>query len=112
MKIANYITCLDILFYVVLLEELPIAFSMNPRLMRFLIRVALAFEPLAPTAISYYLSRTLRDWERQGIISDFRAHTKRLGKFHYKVEIDVEVNAKQAHYILNHIILKRFTSGG
>ena len=85
-----------------------IAISMNPRLTRFLLRVAFAFEPLAPTAISYYLSRMLRDWERQGIVEDYRAHTKRLGKFHYKVEINVEVNSKQAHYILNHIILKRF----
>ncbi len=59
-------------------------------------------------AISYYLSRTLRDWEKLGLISDFVAHTKRLGKFHYKVEIDVDVNSKQAHYILNSIILKRF----
>ena len=75
--------------------------------MRFLLNLVIALEPLAPTAISYYLSRTFRDWEQQGLIDDFRAHTKRLGKFHYKVEIDVDVNAKQAHYILVHILAKR-----
>ncbi len=96
----------------ILLEEILIAISMNPKLMNFLVRVALAFEPLAPTAISYYLSRTLRDWEMQGLIKDYRAHTRRLGKFHYRVEIDVEVNSKQAHYILNNIILKRFRTSG
>jgi hypothetical protein len=80
---------------------------MNPRLMSFLIRIALAFEPLAPTAISYYLSRSLRDLEQQGLISNYRAHTKRLGKFHYKVEIDAELTSNQAHYILAHILPKR-----
>ena len=85
---------------------------MNPRLTRFLLRIAFAFEPLAPTAISYFLVRYLRDWERKGLISDYRAHTKRLGKFHYKVEIDVEVNEKQAHYVLVHLLPKRFKTLG
>ncbi len=71
-------------------------------MMRLLLRLAFAFEPLAPTAISYFLVRYLHVWEQQGIVSDYRANTKRLGKFHYKVEIEVEVTPKQAHYILVH----------
>ncbi len=80
--------------------------------MSFFLRVALAFEPLAPTAISYYISRTLRDWEQQGLISDYNARTRRLGKFHYKVEITAEVNSKQAHYIFTHKIIKRLSQFG
>jgi hypothetical protein len=76
-------------------------------MMRLLLRIAFAFEPLAPTAISYFLVRYLRVWEQQGIVSDYRAHTRRLGKFHYKVEIEAEVTAKQAHYILTHKLPKR-----
>ena len=79
----------------------------NERLVRFVLRVAFAFEPLAPTAISYLLSRTLRDWEMQGLINDFRAHTKRLGKFHYKVEFSIDLNSKQAHYIITHKLNKQ-----
>ena len=82
----------------------------NPRLLRFLLNIAFALEPLAPTAISYFLSRTLRDWERQGLIDDFRAHTTRLGKFHYKVEFSVDVNSKQAHYIVTHKLGKRIAT--
>jgi hypothetical protein len=74
--------------------------------MRVLLRLAFAFEPLASTAISYYTTRTLRGWEKQGLISDFKTHTKRLGKIHYKVEIEVEVNPEQAHYILAHVLAK------
>jgi hypothetical protein len=85
---------------------------MNPRFTSLLLKLAFAFEPLAPTAISYYLSRSLRDLERQGLISNYRAHTKRLGKFHYKVEIDAELSSKQAHYILAHLLPKRLKALG
>ena len=74
---------------------------------RFLLRLAFSFEPLAPTAISYFLSRSLRDWEQQGLISDFKAHTKRLGKFHYRMEIDMDVNEQQAHYLLGQLLPKK-----
>ncbi len=76
-------------------------------MMRLLLRLAFAFEPLAPTAISYFLVRYLHVWEQQGIVSNYRAHTRRLGKFHYKVEIEVEVTRKQVHYILVHKVPKQ-----
>jgi hypothetical protein len=88
-------------------EENSLASIRNPRLVRFLLNVGFAFEPLAPTAISYFMSRSLRDLEKQGLIKDFRAHTKRLGKFHYKVEIETEVTSSQVHYILTHLSPKQ-----
>jgi len=79
---------------------------------RFLLRLILLFEPLAPTAIGYFLSRQMRDWERQGLINSFSTHTKRLGKFHYKVEVEVQVNEKQVHYILSHRIAEQLNALG
>jgi hypothetical protein len=79
---------------------------LNPRLTRFLFRVALAFEPLAPTAISYFLSRTARDWKEQGQIRDYAVHTKRLGKFHYRIELELEVNQSQVHHFFAHVLPK------
>ena len=79
----------------------------SERLMRLMFRLAFAFEPLAPTAISFFLSRSLRDLQSQGLITDFKAHTTRLGKFHYKVGIELEVNEKQVHYIFAHLLPKR-----
>jgi hypothetical protein len=73
----------------------------------FLFRIAFAFEPLAPTAISYFLSRNLRDWKQQGLISDYKTHSQRLGKFHYKVIVDIDVNEKQVHHLFAHVLPKR-----
>jgi hypothetical protein len=76
-------------------------------MLNFLFRIAFAFEPLAPTAISYFLARTLREWKQQGLINDYTTHTKRLGKFHYKVTVDIDVNEKQIHHFFAHVLPKR-----
>ena len=75
--------------------------------MNFMFRLAFAFEPLAPQAISLYLSRRLYRWKQQGLILSYKAHTKRLGKFHYKITVDLDVNPKQVHYVLSHLLPKQ-----
>ena len=64
-------------------------------------RVAFVFEPLAPRLISYYLGRTLKQWKQQNLILDYKTRTKRLGKFHYKTQINVDLNSNQTAYILD-----------
>jgi hypothetical protein len=84
-----------------------IALAFSPRMMRFLFSLALAFEPLAPTAISYYISRSLRTWKQQGLINDYKIHAQRLGKIHYRVIVDLEVNKNQVHHFFAHVLPKR-----
>ncbi|MCW4046811.1 MAG: hypothetical protein NWE99_04515 [Candidatus Bathyarchaeota archaeon] len=67
-------------------------------------RTAFLFEPLAPTAISYYLGRRLNELKQQGLISDYKTRTRRLGKFHYRIDVDLGVNSKQALYMLNDLL--------
>jgi hypothetical protein len=75
--------------------------------MGLLFRVGLVFEPLAPTAISFFLSRNLlREWKQKGLILDYEIHSKRLGKFHYKVNVDMDVNANQTHHFFAHVLPK------
>jgi hypothetical protein len=69
-----------------------------------MLRGAFFFEPLAPRAISYFLTRRLRELKRQGLISEFKTKTRRLGKFHYKIEVDLDLTAKQAHYFIGELI--------
>ena len=69
--------------------------------MGLLVRIIFVFEPLAPQAISYYLRRSLREWKRHGIVSDYKTRIRRLGKFHYTIEIDLGVTGKQAAHILS-----------
>ncbi len=80
------------------------ASSVSQRLFGLLFRVSFVFEPLAPRAISYYLARTLKEWKRRGLISRFETRTRRLGKFHYKIEIDLDLSSKQALNVLDDLL--------
>ena len=71
------------------------------RMFSVLLRAAFIFEPLAPTAITYYLSRRLKELKNQGLVSRFKARTRRLGKFHYKIEIDLDLSSLQASHLLH-----------
>ena len=74
--------------------------SVGERVFRRFLRAAFVFEPLAPRAISYYLARWLKKWKQQGLILDYKTRTKRLGKFHYRTRIDLDLSFDQAVYIL------------
>ena len=37
------------------------------------------------------------------MISEFKTKIRRLGKFHYKIEIDFDLTEKQAHYVLGEL---------
>ena len=69
-----------------------------------MLRGAFFFEPLAPRAISYFLTRRLRELKKRGLISEFKTKIRRLGKFHYKIEVDLDLTAKQAHYVLGELL--------
>jgi len=75
-----------------------------------MIRAAFFFEPLAPRAISYYLTRRLKELKKQGLISEFEAKIRRLGKFHYEIEVDFDLTAKQAHYVLGDLLPNQLKS--
>ena len=78
--------------------------SVREKLTGLLLRVAFAFEPLAPTAISFYLGRRLNELKDEGLISGYKSRTRRLGKFHYRIEIDLDVTSRQALHLLNDLL--------
>lgn len=78
--------------------------SVTDRLFGRFFRFVFVFEPLAPQAVSYYLRRRLGGWKSQGIISGYSAKTKRLGVFHYRISVELELNEKQVHYIARHLL--------
>lgn len=82
-------------------REKSMSSSVREKLTGLLLRVAFAFEPLAPTAISFFLGRRLNKLKEEGLISDYKSRTQRLGKFHYRIEIDIDVNSTQALQIVN-----------
>jgi len=68
---------------------------------RLFVRVAFVFEPLTPRLVSYYVGQTLKKWKQQNFILSYKTRTKRLGKFHYKTRINVDLNSEQTAYILD-----------
>jgi hypothetical protein len=66
-----------------------------------LIRLFLIVEPLTPRAFSYYIGRYLRNWKNRNLILDYKIRTRRLGKFHYKIIVDLDLTPKQAGRILS-----------
>jgi hypothetical protein len=70
---------------------------------RVLLRVAFTFEPLAPTAITVLMNQQLHKYKNTGAIGDFKTKTKRLGKFHYRIEIDLDLTGIQAVHILTNL---------
>ncbi len=76
---------------------------------RVLVRIALTFEPLAPTAITVLMNQQLHRYKEGGVIEDYKAHTKRLGKYHYRVDLDLDVTGLQAAHLFANIFPKQFS---
>jgi hypothetical protein len=72
-------------------------------------RVAFVFEPLAPTAITALMNQQLRRFKIAGVISNYKTHTKRLGKYHYRIEINLDLTGKQAIHLLGNLFPKQLS---
>jgi hypothetical protein len=84
--------------------------QLSQRFFSLMVKVAFVFEPLAPRVISYYLTQRLKEWKKQGLISEFKTKTRRLGKFHYKIEVDLDVTSKQAFHVLDDLLPNQLRS--
>ncbi len=77
------------------------------RFLPLLVELFSVVEPLTPFYVSYFIRRYLRDWKNRGWILDYGANTRRLGKFHYKIEVDLYLIPKQTSGILDRYFLER-----
>jgi hypothetical protein len=79
--------------------------------MRFFLRHASFFEPLGKYGISYYLNGKLKQYRKQGLISAYKTRIKRLGKWHYKIEVDFDLTSTQAAGLIGQLI-RQFRGSG
>ena len=92
-------------------EEETVSESLIESALRVLLRVVFVFEPLAPTAITVLMNQQLHRFKEGGVIGDYKTHTKRLGKYHYRIEIDLDLTGMQAIHLLGNLFptqLSRF----
>jgi hypothetical protein len=66
----------------------------------------LFFEPISPRFVSFWLRRRLRKWKDRGLIDDFKVKTRRISKFHYKIEVDLDLRPQQANYVLSDLLIR------
>jgi len=66
----------------------------------------LLFEPISPRFVSFLVGRKLKEWKNKGLIDGYQTKTKRIGKFHYKIYIDLDLTPKQASRILRDTVIQ------
>jgi hypothetical protein len=82
-----------------MVEKESVYESLIESAVRVLLRVVFVFEPLAPSAITTLMNLELHRFKDAGAIGDYKTKFKRLGKFHYRTEINLELTGMQAVHL-------------
>ncbi len=90
-------------------EEESISESLIESAVRVLLRVVFVFEPLAPTAITILMNQQLHRFKETDTIGNYKTKTKRLGKYHYRIEIDLDLTGMQAIHLLGNLFPKQLS---
>jgi len=90
-------------------ETESVSESLVESAVRVLLRVAFVFEPLAPTAITVLMNQQLHRFKKAGAIENYKTKTKRLGKFHYRIQIDLDLTGIQAVHLLANLFPKQLS---
>lgn len=80
--------------------------NLSSNLTRLFARFALFFEPISPRFVSFELERKLRKWKNSGIIDDYKVTSKRTAKFHYRIEVNLELTQRQAKRIIGDTLIR------
>jgi len=78
----------------------------SSRFFSFLVRFAFIFEPISPRFVSFFLGRKLKEWKNRRLIDDYKAKTKRIGKFHYKIDVDLSLTSEQVRNVIAGLVTK------
>ncbi len=73
-----------------------------------LMRLVFIVEPLAPRFASFFLERKLKEWKDKRLIDGYSVKTARIGKFHYKIGMDLVLTSEQARSTLRNYVFKIF----
>jgi hypothetical protein len=90
-------------------NEESVSESLVGSAVRVLMRVAFVFEPLAPTAITVLINQQLHRFKEAGAIGDYKTRTKRLGKYHYRIVMNIDLTGMQAVHLLGNVFPKQIS---
>jgi len=84
-------------------EKESISESVIESALKVLLKAVFIFEPLAPTAITILTNRQMAKFKNRNIIGKYKTHTKRLGRFHYRIQIELDLTGPQAVHLLTNL---------
>ncbi|MGA2384927.1 MAG: hypothetical protein ABSG33_00150 [Candidatus Bathyarchaeia archaeon] len=90
-------------------EKESVSESLLESVIRVLLRLLFVFEPLAPTAITVLVNQQLHKFKEAGAIGDYKTKTKRLAKFHYRIEVDLDLTGMQAVHLLGNLFPRQLS---
>jgi hypothetical protein len=61
-------------------------------------------EPLTPRYISFLIKRRLRRLKNNGLLLGYRTRTKRIGRLHYRLDVELDLTVEQASRLLRQMI--------
>ena len=71
--------------------------------LKVLLRAVFILEPLAPTAITLLTNRQMSRFKNRRAIGNYKTVTKRLGRFHYCIQIELDLTGPQAVHLLSNL---------
>ena len=57
-------------------------------------------DPLIPKLVSFYLSRNLNKWKRNGTLRDFNVEVQRIGRLSYGIRFHIIAKKKETNKFL------------
>ncbi len=84
-------------------EKGSISESLIASSLKVLLKAVFIFEPLAPTAITLLTNRQMVKFKSSGVIGNYKTVTKRLSKFHYRIQIELDLTGLQTVHLLNYL---------
>jgi len=84
-------------------ERESISGSLIASSLKVLLKAVFIFEPLAPTAITLLVNRQMVKFKNSGVIGKYKTVTKRLGRFHYRIQIELDLTGLQAIHLLSNM---------
>ena len=56
------------------------------------IKIGFRFEIFYPQAIRLFLNQRFKEYKNKGTLTDYKVKTRRIGKYHYLLEMDLFLN--------------------
>jgi hypothetical protein len=78
--------------------------SVRDRLVGVALKYLSFFEPFAKFGISYYLNRQLELYKQQGLLAAYKTKVRRRGKWHYRIEVSLDLTSMQAARVIRVIV--------